>query len=105
MLKSAFDPVYGKTPIYADLAYVSYYMENGDHVKIDNVSLGYSFTPKNNKYVKGARVYVAGLNLYTFTGYEGIDPEVNRVGLSPGLDERDKYPTTRSFTLGANISL
>lgn len=105
MLKSAFDPVYGKTPIYADLAYVSYYMEDGDHVKIDNVSLGYSFTPKNSKYIKGARVYVAGLNLYTFTGYEGIDPEVNRVGLSPGLDERDKYPTTRSFTLGANISL
>jgi len=102
MLKTAFDPVYGKTPIYADLAYVSYYMEQGDHLKIDNVSLGYSF--KGKKYIKNARVYVAGLNLYTFTGYKGIDPEVNRVGLSPGLDERDKYPTTRSFTLGANLA-
>ena len=102
MLKSAFDAVYGKTPIYADLAYVSYYMEQGDHIKIDNVSLGYSF--KGGKYIKNARVYVAGLNLYTITGYKGIDPEVNRVGLSPGLDERDKYPTTRSFTVGANFS-
>ena len=105
MLKTAFDPVYGKTPIYADLAYVSYYMEDGDHLKIDNVSLGYSFNPKGSKYIKAARIYIAGLNLYTFTGYKGIDPEVNRVGLSPGLDERDKYPTTRSFTLGTNISL
>ncbi len=102
MLKSAFDPVYGKTPIYADLAYVSYYMEQGDHIKIDNLSLGYSF--KGGKYVKNARVYLAALNLYTITGYKGIDPEVNRVGLSPGLDERDKYPTTRSFTVGANFS-
>jgi TonB-linked SusC/RagA family outer membrane protein len=102
MLKTAFDPVYGKTPIYADLAYVSYYMEEGDHLKIDNVSLGYTF--KGKKYIKNARLYVAALNLYTFTGYKGIDPEVNRVGLSPGLDERDKYPTTTSFTFGANLS-
>lgn len=104
MLKSAFDPVYGKTPIYADLAYVSYYMEQGDHIKIDNVSLGYTFNTKKSKYLKNARVYVAGLNLYTITGYKGIDPEVNRVGTSPGLDERDKYPTTRTFTFGANFN-
>ena len=104
MLKTAFDPVYGKTPIYADLAYVSYYVEQGDHLKIDNVSLGYSFNVKNNKYVRNARVYVAGLNLYTFTAYKGVDPEVNRVGLSPGLDERDKYPTTRTYTFGLNLT-
>lgn len=104
MLTSAFDPVYGKTPIYADLAYVSYYMERGDHIKLDNVSLGYTFKLNKSKTVKTARVYVAGLNLVTITGYKGIDPEVNRLGLSPGLDERDKYPTTRSFTFGANIN-
>ncbi|RPD47315.1 MULTISPECIES: SusC/RagA family TonB-linked outer membrane protein [Chitinophagaceae] len=104
MLQSAFDPVYGKTPIYADLAYVSYYIEQGDHIKIDNVSLGYALPIKNSKVIRNARVYVAGLNLLTITGYTGIDPEVNRVGLSPGIDERDKYPTTRSFTVGANIT-
>ena len=104
MLKTAFDPVFGKTPIYADLTYVSYYVEQGDHLKIDNVSLGYSFNVKNKKYITNARVYVAGLNLYTFTGYQGIDPEVNRVGLSPGLDERDKYPTTRTYTFGFNLT-
>ncbi len=104
MLKSAFDPVYGKTPIYTDLAYVSYYIEQGDYVKIDNVSLGYNLKLKNNKYVKSARVYVAALNLYTITKYDGVDPEVNRLNLNPGVDERDKYPTTRTFTIGANLS-
>lgn len=104
MLKSAFDPVYGKTPIYADLAYVSYYIEQGDHLKIDNVSLGYSFNVKGSKVFRNARVYVAGLNLVTITGYSGIDPEVNRTGTAPGIDDRDKYPTTRTFTLGANFN-
>ncbi|MEI6950235.1 TonB-dependent receptor [Paraflavisolibacter sp. H34] len=104
MLKSAFDPVYGKTPIFADLAYVSYYIEQGDHLKIDNVSLGYTLNTKGSKILKNARVYVAGLNLLTITGYSGIDPEVNRLGLSPGIDDRDKYPTTRMFTLGGNFT-
>jgi hypothetical protein len=104
MLKSAFDPVYGKTPIYTDLAYVSYYVEQGDHIKIDNVSLGYALNVKGNKYIKNARVYVSGLNLVTITGYKGIDPEVDRAGLTPGIDPRDKFPTTRTFTLGANFT-
>ncbi|MBO9572347.1 MAG: TonB-dependent receptor, partial [Chitinophagaceae bacterium] len=104
MLKSAFDPVYGKTPIYADLALVSYYVEQGDYVKIDNISLGYTLNLHKNKMIKDVRVYVAGLNLVTITKYSGVDPEVNRTGLNPGNDERDKYPTTRTFTVGANLS-
>ena len=104
MLKQAFDPVYGKTSVYADLAYVSYYVEQGDYVKIDNVSLGYSLNLPKNSIFKNARVYVAGLNLITITGYTGVDPEVDPTGLAPGADSRDKYPTTRTFTLGANFS-
>lgn len=104
MLKQAFDPVYGKTPVYADLAYVSYYVEQGDYVKIDNISLGYTLPLPKNKVIKNARVYVAGLNLITITGYTGVDPEVDPTGLAPGADSRDKYPTTRTFTIGANLS-
>ena len=104
MLKQAFDPVYGKTPIYADLALVSYYVEQGDYVKIDNVSVGYTLPLPKNKIIKNARVYVAGLNLITITGYTGVDPEVNPTGLAPGADSRDKYPTTRTFSVGVNLS-
>jgi TonB-dependent starch-binding outer membrane protein SusC len=104
MLKSAFDNVYGKTRLNSDLAYVSYYIEDGDYWKVDNVTLGYTLHPKNTKYIRNARFYASVLNLLTITGYKGIDPEVNRSGLAPGNDERDKYPTTRTFTLGMNLT-
>lgn len=104
MLKSAFDNVYGKTRLDNDLAYVSYYIEDGDHWKVDNVTVGYNINVKG-QYFKRARVYASALNLLVLTGYKGIDPEVNRLGLDPGVDSRDKYPTTRTFTLGVNIGL
>ena len=56
------------------------------------------------KYVKNIRVYASTLNTFTITGYKGIDPEVNRIGLAPGTDDRDKYPTVRTFTVGLNVS-
>ncbi|KAA2245806.1 SusC/RagA family TonB-linked outer membrane protein [Chitinophaga agrisoli] len=104
MLKTAFDNVYGKTRLNDDLALVSYYVENGDYWKVDNVTLGYNFNTKRTRYIQAARIYVAALNLATITGYKGIDPEVIRTGLAPGDDERDKYPTTRTFTLGVNLT-
>ena len=104
MLKTAFDKVYGKTRLTNDLAYVSYYVENGDYWKVDNVTLGYSFKTGNSKMFKAVRIYASGLNLLTITGYKGIDPEVNRAGLAPGNDEGNKYPTTRSFTMGINLN-
>ncbi|GAO42125.1 SusC/RagA family TonB-linked outer membrane protein [Flavihumibacter petaseus] len=103
MLKSALDDVYGKGRLNSDLAYVSYYIEDGDHWKIDNVTLGYNIDVTGSKVFKRARVYASALNLLVLTGYKGIDPEVNRIGLSPGNDERDKYPTTRTFTLGVSL--
>jgi TonB-dependent starch-binding outer membrane protein SusC len=103
MLKTAFDDVYGKRQLAYPLAYVSHYIEDGDHWKIDNVTLGYNINTKS-KYLKNARVYVSGLNLLVITGYKGIDPEVSRTGLAPGSDSRDKYPTMRTFTFGANLT-
>ncbi|TXK36526.1 TonB-dependent receptor [Pontibacter qinzhouensis] len=105
-LQSAYEPVFGKTPLNrtVPLEYNSYYIENGDFWKIDNVTLGYSLPVANSKHFKQARLYVSTLNTFTFTGYKGMDPEVNRIGLSPGNDMRDKYPSTRVYTVGVNIS-
>lgn len=102
-LASAFDKVYGQD-LKSQLCYVSYYLEQGDYVKLDNVTIGYTFDVKGSKVVKNARVYASGLNLMTITGYKGIDPEVNRSGLDPGNDQRDKYPTTRTFSVGVNVT-
>ncbi len=104
MLKSAFDNVYGKRRLDYPLAYVSNYIENGDHWKVDNVTVGYNFNTGGSKIFKNARLYVSGLNLLVLTKYKGIDPEVSRLGLDPGTDSRDKYPTMRTFTFGANLT-
>jgi hypothetical protein len=110
MLESAFDPVYGKRTVDYDLAYVSYYVEDGDYVKIDNITLGYTFNmggvPLLSNVISDARLYVSGRNLHTFTGYQGIDPEISLDrdgGLAPGNDHRDTYPTTRTFTTGLRL--
>ena len=44
------------------------------------------------------------LNSLVFTGYKGIDPEVNRLGLAPGNDDRDKYPSARTLLFGVNAT-
>ena len=102
-LKSSTDKVYGKAVLSAPLEFNSYYIENGDFWKIDNITAGYNFDLKN-KYISSCRVYVSTMNTLTITGYKGIDPEVNRLGLSPGNDDRDKYPTARTYTVGLTLS-
>ena len=81
----------------------SYYIEDGDYWKIDNITLGYTFG-KIGKYIQSLRLYGSVLNAFTFTHYKGIDPEVSTDGLTPGYDTRDRYPQVRSFTFGVNVS-
>ncbi|WP_207531715.1 SusC/RagA family TonB-linked outer membrane protein [Desertivirga arenae] len=104
-LKSSEEMVFGKSLLNEPLEFNSYYIEDGDFWKIDNITFGYSFNKLKTKYLKSARVFASCLNTFVFTGYSGIDPEVNRSGLSPGNDVRDRYPTTRTFTVGLNLNL
>lgn len=103
-LDSAYDKVYGKAVLSDVQRFVSYYVEDGDFIKLDNVTLSYNFNVKNSNVFKNVRVYTSGMNLATITSYKGIDPEVNRIGLSPGNDDRDQYPTTRTYTFGVNVT-
>ena len=102
---SAFNPVYGvevnKNPAEK---ITSYYVENGDFWKIDNITLGYTLNMKL-KYLQSLRVYATVSNAFIFTGYTGNDPEsASRVGLNPGMDYMNQYPTTRIYTLGVNLN-
>lgn len=104
LLSNAYLPKYGQVlNDQQELQYVSYFIEKGDFWKIDNITLGYNLSLKN-KFVKKIRVYATGSNLFTFTGYKGIDPEVNVSGLDPGCDPLDRYPSTRSFTFGTILT-
>lgn len=108
-LKSVENPPYGGQYTLSSSqpqTFVSYYLENGDFLKLTNLTLGYTFPiKKNNKYIKGVRAYLSGDNLFCITGYSGLDPELsNAYPTYAGIDYRDKYPSIRSFTFGLNLT-
>lgn len=86
----------------------SIYVEDGSYLRMKNIQLGYTI-PKL-KYFDKVRVYVAAQNLFTITGYDGIDPEVG--GSSSGDESAVlrfgmggwTYPVQKTFLIGANIS-
>ncbi len=84
--------------------YSSYYIEKGSFLKLDNASLGYSFNTKGTWGIQGLRVYVTAQNLFTITNYTGLDPEVSMAELDPGVEGREYYPKTKTYSFGVNFS-
>ena len=86
--------------------FISEFLERGDYLKLDNLTIGYTFNTNKVKNIKSARVYLSGDNLAVLTGYSGLDPEISNSNpfWGAGLDDRDKYPTIRSFTFGVNLT-
>ncbi len=105
-LNSAYNKVYGVDVLSQneELEFNSYYIEDGDYWKINNVTLGYTFDVSKVKYLKSARIYASCLNCYTITGYKGLDPELTTTGVTPGVEGRDAYPNARTFTFGVNVN-
>jgi len=106
-----------KTPtnplVTSDPRYNSSYVEDASFIRLDNLELGYNFKT-NSKNLGSLRAYFAAQNLFTITGYTGIDPEA-RVNdsengnalvsaLSPGIERRSTYFQTRSFTMGVTLN-
>lgn len=85
-----------------DPQYSDYYVERGDYVKLDNLTLGYSL-PANTSVFKSMRIYASAQNLLTITNYKGQDPEISISGLTPGLDTRFLYPSVKTFSIGLNV--
>ena len=91
----------------------SSYVEDASFIRLDNMELGYNFKT-NSPNLSSLRVYLAGQNLFTITNYTGIDPEVRTndsenldaftSALSPGIERRNTYFQTRSFTLGVTVN-
>ncbi len=91
----------------------SSYIENGTFVRLDNMELGYNIKT-NSKNLNSFRVYFAAQNLFTITNYTGVDPEIRLTdsendngftsSLSPGIERRNTYFQTRSFTVGVTVN-
>jgi iron complex outermembrane receptor protein len=88
-------------------------VEDASFIRLDNAELGYNFKT-NSPNLGSLRVYLAAQNLFTITGYTGIDPEVRTndaenldpftSALSPGIERRNTYFQTRSFTMGVTVN-
>ncbi len=80
------------------------YLEDASFVRLDYLTLTYAFDTKKIDWLSSLKVYVVGSNLFTITGYSGIDPETTINGINYGVDQYNVYPKTRSFSIGLNAS-
>lgn len=92
------------SPIYDEPSITDAVVENGNFVKLDNITLGYNFPIKNNKFISSLRLYGSVQNVATFTSYSGQNPELEINGTVVGVDNMDAYPVARTYSLGVKIS-
>lgn len=83
----------------------SYFVEEGSYLRARNVQLGYTLPSSTLERVgiDRLRVYVQAVNLFTITGYSGIDPEITGGTTNFGIDE-GAYPNQRQYLVGVNLS-
>jgi TonB-dependent starch-binding outer membrane protein SusC len=100
-------------------AYNSRIIEKGDFLRIENLTIGYTFPMPSGSWVKSSRVFFNTQQLFTFTGYSGVDPTprlldtgsvdnggrapVYQSPLVPGVDRRNTYFTTRTYNFGVSF--
>lgn len=105
-------------PAIKTAQFSDYYVEKADFLRLDNMSIGYNFDLKETSYIKGLRLSLSGQNLFTITGYDGVNPDPVptdggdlsnlRAGapnpLLPGIERREAYFTATTITVGLNVN-
>ena len=86
-----------KVPVASD-----YYVESGNFLRINNITLGYSI-PVNTKTISKLRVYLTAQNPFTFKAFSGFNPELPGGVLNSGI-ELNPIPTTATYLLGVNLN-
>lgn len=86
------------------------YLEDGDYLKLRSLSIGYNLN-LSKYYIQNMRIYFTAENVFTLTGFSGIDPEVpayydETTGTykSIGTAGANLYPSTRKFMFGINLT-
>ena len=81
------------------------FIEKGTYVRLQSLSLSYTFRNCFNNWIQDLTLYGTANNLLTITSYKGLDPEVNLGGIDPGIDYRwSRYPHARTFMVGVKIN-
>jgi hypothetical protein len=91
----------------------NFYVEDGSYARLRNLQLGYTFSKgvSSAMHMASLRLYISGQNMFTFTKYSGLDPEIGNgrsytdasSALNRGVD-LGNYPTNRTYLVGANIA-
>ncbi len=90
-----------------DSEVTDYWLEKGDYLHIDYVTIGYNVNVNNLKpWVNSIRISASVDNLYTFTNYSGLSPMINSTTVNDnlGLDDKRFYPLSRTYSIGLNIN-
>ncbi|HHC79543.1 MAG TPA: TonB-dependent receptor [Flavobacteriia bacterium] len=101
-------PALSQTITNSETAPNSFFVEDGSFFRLKNLQIGYTLPSKltDKANLSSVRVYLQGTNLFTITGYDGLDPEVisNRGNLTLGVDFQS-FPISRILSVGVNIKL
>jgi hypothetical protein len=85
---------------------MSYFIEDGSFLRLQDLTLGYTLPDQVMKSIglTSLRVFLSGYNLWLWTNYTGYDPEVDiQSGLTPGVDY-NRYPRSRKYVIGVNVT-
>ncbi|WP_430426606.1 SusC/RagA family TonB-linked outer membrane protein [Maribacter litoralis] len=90
----------------------SFFVEDGSYMRLKNLQIGYTFNEKVSKMMgmDSVRFYLQGTNLFTITGYDGVDPELQPRFLDSGAIDNltigvsdNNYPLASIYSLGVNL--
>jgi iron complex outermembrane receptor protein len=83
----------------ADVISSDIYLENASFLKMDNITIGYTFNPLLKKFKSNSiRLWAGVQNVFTITNYSGLDPEIFNNGIDNLI-----FPRSRTFLLGVNV--
>ena len=97
--------------LYHETQFDSRMIEDASFLRLKNIQLSYTLPTsllRKTKFIKGLKIYVGARNLWTITGYNGLDPEVAGFNLAsdvtPGAFDTDVYPNSRQWTFGCEFT-
>ncbi|MDD5714275.1 MAG: SusC/RagA family TonB-linked outer membrane protein [Bacteroidales bacterium] len=87
-----------------DIKHTTYWLERGDYVHIEYITLGYNVLTRNAGLISDIRLALSCNNVATFTGYTGLTPLINSANFTSGIDARNVTPLQRTFTLMLQVN-
>lgn len=90
-----------------DQTATDYWLESGDYVNFDYLTIGWNVPLKHTKHISSLRLSASIDNIATITGYSGLTPMINSsaVNATLGIDDKRCYPPYRTYSIGVSIQL